>query len=61
MKLSRFLYRFLADESGTTSFEYMVVASGIFAVMVASITAFGLEVHGLFELARDQFAIYMGG
>jgi pilus assembly protein Flp/PilA len=42
------LRRFIRDESGATSIEYAMIASGIAVVLAASITSLGTNVKGLF-------------
>ncbi|HEX8472334.1 MAG TPA: Flp family type IVb pilin [Brevundimonas sp.] len=47
---------FLRDQSGATSIEYGLIASLIFLVILASMTAFGSEVSGLFDRASNVVA-----
>ncbi|MFZ0425876.1 MAG: Flp family type IVb pilin [Xanthobacteraceae bacterium] len=42
------LRRFIRGESGATSIEYAMIASGIAVVLAASITSLGTNVKGLF-------------
>ena len=42
------LRRFMRNESGATSIEYAMIASGIAVVLAASITSLGTNVKGLF-------------
>ncbi len=42
------LRRFQRSESGATSIEYAMIASGIAVVLAASITSLGTNVKGLF-------------
>jgi pilus assembly protein Flp/PilA len=43
------LRRFLRDDSGATSIEYAVIASGIAAVLVATIMNLGSSVKGMYS------------
>lgn len=51
--MRKLMTSFLRDESGATSIEYALIASLIFLVILASITALGGEVSGLFERAAN--------
>jgi pilus assembly protein Flp/PilA len=42
------LTAFLKDESGATSIEYCVVASGIVLAIVGAVARLGTSVHGMF-------------
>jgi pilus assembly protein Flp/PilA len=42
------LAAFLKDESGATSIEYCVVASGIFLAIITVVAKLGTSVHGMF-------------
>jgi pilus assembly protein Flp/PilA len=42
------LNAFLADESGATSIEYIVVASGVALAMVTVVVRLGTSVHSMF-------------
>ena len=46
--MRKLITSFLHDESGATSIEYALIASLIFLVILASVTALGGEVSGLF-------------
>ena len=41
------------DESGAAAVEYAIMSSLVAAVVVASVTALGLSVGDLFQLASD--------
>ena len=45
----RLVRRFLADRQGATAIEYAMIAAGIALAIVASITALGATVDGLFS------------
>lgn len=42
------LIRFFNDDSGATAVEYAIMAGGIAAVIVASVTALGIATKDLF-------------
>jgi pilus assembly protein Flp/PilA len=42
------LSTFLADESGATSIEYIVVASGVALAIVTVVVRLGTSVHSMF-------------
>lgn len=44
---------FWADDSGATSIEYAMIASGVSVVIVGMLTAIGLAVSGMFSDAAD--------
>ncbi|HEX4409515.1 MAG TPA: Flp family type IVb pilin [Xanthobacteraceae bacterium] len=46
--VSRFLSRFLRDESGATAIEYALIASGVAVAIAASVTSLGTSVKTLF-------------
>ena len=50
------LCRFAPDESGATAIEYAVIASGIFLVIVAAVTAIGTKLNTTFTGVSAGFA-----
>jgi pilus assembly protein Flp/PilA len=46
--VSRFLSRFLRDESGATAIEYAMIASGVAVAIAASVSSLGTSVKALF-------------
>ena len=42
------LAAFLKDESGATSIEYCVVASGVVLAIITAVAKLGTSVHGMF-------------
>jgi pilus assembly protein Flp/PilA len=46
--MSRRLVAFLQDESGATSIEYSVVASGVLLAIVTVVSRLGTSVHSLY-------------
>jgi pilus assembly protein Flp/PilA len=47
--MSRFLNRFLNDESGATAIEYGLIAALIAVVIIGAVTASGTAVTGTFN------------
>ncbi|MES2086922.1 MAG: Flp family type IVb pilin [Pseudomonadota bacterium] len=46
--MSKFVTRFLKDESGATAIEYGLIAALIAVVLVTAVTALGTKLSGLF-------------
>jgi len=46
--MSKFVTRFLKDESGATAIEYGLIAALIAVVLVTAITAVGTKLQGVF-------------
>ena len=46
--MSRFVSRFLADQSGATAIEYGLIASLIAVVLVTAVTSMGTKLAGTF-------------
>ena len=46
--MSKFVTRFLKDESGATAIEYGLIAALIAVVLVTAVTALGTKLDGLF-------------
>jgi pilus assembly protein Flp/PilA len=47
--MSKFVTRFLKDESGATAIEYGLIAALIAAVIITALTAIGTNLNGTFE------------
>ena len=47
--MSKFVTRFLKDESGATAIEYGLIAALIAVVLVGSLTAVGTSLDGAFK------------
>jgi pilus assembly protein Flp/PilA len=47
--MSKFVSRFLKDESGATAIEYGLIAALIAVVLVSALTALGGKLQGTFE------------
>jgi pilus assembly protein Flp/PilA len=47
--------RFLADETGATSIEYAIIASGIAGAIIAVITTLGGSVTKMWTTVQDAF------
>lgn len=47
--MTRFLKRFIADDSGATAIEYGLIAALIAVVLIASISVLGEKVGGTFD------------
>ena len=48
------LGRFLADESGATTTEYALIASGIALAILASLIALGSQIGGVLQRRRAR-------
>ena len=47
--MKKLFVRFLKDESGVTAIEYGLIAGLISVVILASVTAIGSSIQGLFQ------------
>ncbi len=47
--MSKFVTRFLKDESGATAIEYGLIAALIAVVLVTAVTAVGTKLSGTFD------------
>ncbi len=47
--MSKFLNRFLKNESGATAIEYGLIATFIAVAIIVSVQALGLDLAGVFE------------
>ena len=54
--MSKFVTRFLKDESGATAIEYGLIAALIAAVLVGVLGALGEGLNEKFELIKDEVA-----
>jgi len=51
--MSKFVTRFLKDESGATAIEYGLIAALIAVVLVTALTAVGDSLKGTFETIKS--------
>jgi Flp pilus assembly pilin Flp len=49
------LRRFVIARDGTTAIEYAVIACGVAGVLIATVTALGGSVTGMFTTAANMF------
>ncbi len=49
------LRRLMCDERGATAIEYAMIAAGIAVAIVATVTAMGASVQGMYETVRAAF------
>jgi pilus assembly protein Flp/PilA len=54
--MSKFMTRFLKDESGATAIEYGLIAALISVVIVTAVGAIGTNLNTAFETIRDELA-----
>ena len=54
--MSKFVTRFLKDESGATAIEYGLIAALIAVVLVGALTAVGTSLDGAFQKISDAVA-----
>jgi pilus assembly protein Flp/PilA len=47
--------RFLKSQDGATAIEYAIIASGIAAAIIATVTALGGSVTGMFTTVANMF------
>lgn len=47
--MSKFVMRFLKDESGATAIEYGLIAALVAVVLVTALTAMGAKLGGTFD------------
>lgn len=52
--MSRFLNRFLNDESGATAIEYGLIAALIAVVIIGGLTAVGGSLEAMFQLVSGK-------
>ena len=52
--MSKFVTRFLKDESGATAIEYGLIAALIAAVLITALTAIGKNLDGTFTTIGDK-------
>ena len=55
--MSKFVSRFMKDESGATAIEYGLIAALIAVVIIGAVTALGTTISGKFEEVTEG----MGG
>lgn len=54
--MSKFVTRFLKDESGATAIEYGLIVALIAVVIIAAVTAIGGTLEGTFMDVNDALA-----
>lgn len=47
--MSKFVSRFIKDESGATAIEYGIIAAGIAVVIIGAVGIAGTELKGTFD------------
>ena len=52
--MSKFVTRFLKDESGATAIEYGLIAALIAAVLITALTAIGTNLEGTFNTISQK-------
>jgi pilus assembly protein Flp/PilA len=52
--MSRFVTRFLTDDSGATAIEYGLIAALIAAVLIGALTAIGTNLNGTFDTISQK-------
>ncbi|RZJ30940.1 MAG: Flp family type IVb pilin [Brevundimonas sp.] len=58
--MTRFLTRFLRDDSGATAIEYGLIIALIFLTILGALTAFGNATSDLFNGAMNALRAAMG-
>lgn len=59
--MSKFMTRFLKDESGATAIEYGLIAALIAVVLVASLQGVGTALEGAFEKIETDVSTATAG
>jgi pilus assembly protein Flp/PilA len=54
--MSKFVTRFLKDESGATAIEYGLIAALIAAVVIGALTTIGTNLNGTFTTIGSKVA-----
>jgi pilus assembly protein Flp/PilA len=54
--MSKFVTRFLKDESGATAIEYGLIAALVAVVLVTALTALGGQLSAVFHNVTQQLA-----
>ncbi|WP_411289248.1 Flp family type IVb pilin [Phenylobacterium sp.] len=52
--MSKFITRFLKDESGATAIEYGLIAALVAVVLVTALTAMGTKLTGTFNTVSSK-------
>jgi pilus assembly protein Flp/PilA len=52
--LSKFVSRFLKDESGATAIEYGLIAALVAVVLVTALTALGTKLSSTFDNVKNK-------
>jgi len=55
--MSKFVTRFLKDESGATAIEYGLIAALIAAVLIGSLTTIGKNLDGTFANIGEKVSV----
>jgi pilus assembly protein Flp/PilA len=59
--MTKFVTRFLKDESGATAIEYGLIAALIAVVLVTALTAVGSSLGGAFDKISDEVTTATAG
>jgi pilus assembly protein Flp/PilA len=54
--MSRFLTRFIKNESGATAIEYGLIAAGISVAIIAAVNLLGTQLNSTFGTVSSQLA-----
>jgi pilus assembly protein Flp/PilA len=52
--MSKFVTRFMKDESGATAIEYGLIAALVAVVLVTALTAMGTKLSGTFDTVSSK-------
>jgi pilus assembly protein Flp/PilA len=52
--MSKFMTRFMKDESGATAIEYGLIAALVAVVLVTALTAMGAKLSGTFDAVSGK-------
>jgi pilus assembly protein Flp/PilA len=55
MQMTQSVLHFLRDHKAATAIEYALIASGIALAIVATVTALGTQVNGMFTSVSSAF------
>jgi pilus assembly protein Flp/PilA len=55
--MSKFVTRFLKDESGATAIEYGLIAALIAVVLIAAVTSLGTKLSNLFGKVDSKIVV----
>ena len=51
--MTKFISKFMSDESGATAIEYGLIAALIAVVIISAVTALGTNINGNFQKVAD--------